>query len=515
MFHLRFQPNDGVDADHSYAPPACGCILTLRLTGEPEEHEKRSWTVPADFRNRSDAKTAVVQLAFEQGAIEFLRFRGVPPPEGYKVELPAPRESKKAKRKGTDGAENEGEGTKKKSKLLSQSEQFLASTSLPAKPTVPSRSSTGSFSQAKASATATTSSGAMLLPRPGYIDPKPEPGELPSEPPKQEPERLPASLPRRPTTQPLEYPPRHPLSFNRPRGDSTRPTPYDTREHGRQYEPGNDSWDEGPGAYASDPYYAPPPASHMEPWNTRHSGNMYPEEGGYRRPYYDADYGHGYDYDLAYDYDYVCDYERDPYAALPPPPPPVSGPAHGYADFEHSGYDHGYSHDRSYSHDHDHMQHPPAPPPPHPAELATAPMSEPRRGGPPTRSPPRVWQPGPRAAEARARRGGTSEPRPPPTLLPRASASAEPRAQPESSSAAVSSSSSSSSSSTPADPLAITRTPPGRVTKPTPSPSPGKDELYGTFVFAQPHLPGVLPELTDFLPDLRRIGVTNGRNRVL
>jgi len=127
------------DADVAYVPPACGCILTLKLTGEPEEHEKRSWTVPADFCNRNDAKIAVLQLAFEQGAIEFLRFRGEPPPEGYKVELPPPHESKKAKRKSTDGAENEGEGTKKKkSKLLSQSEQFLASAKLPAKPTVSS-----------------------------------------------------------------------------------------------------------------------------------------------------------------------------------------------------------------------------------------------------------------------------------------------------------------------------------------------------------------------------------------
>ena len=72
--------------------------------------------VPSDFRNRNDAKIAVLQLAFEQSAIEFLRFRGEPPPEGYKVELPPPHKSKKAKRKGTDGAENEGEGTNRQSR---------------------------------------------------------------------------------------------------------------------------------------------------------------------------------------------------------------------------------------------------------------------------------------------------------------------------------------------------------------------------------------------------------------
>ena len=47
------------DAGDLYAPPACGCVLTLKLRGEPEEHEKRSWTVPADFCNRNDAKIAV------------------------------------------------------------------------------------------------------------------------------------------------------------------------------------------------------------------------------------------------------------------------------------------------------------------------------------------------------------------------------------------------------------------------------------------------------------------------
>ncbi len=99
--------------------------MALKLTEQPEEHERRSWTIPADYRNKNDAKVAVVHLAFEQSAIEFLRFKGESPPEGYKVELPPPRESKKAKRKVTDGTENEGEPPKK-AKLLSQAEQFLA-----------------------------------------------------------------------------------------------------------------------------------------------------------------------------------------------------------------------------------------------------------------------------------------------------------------------------------------------------------------------------------------------------
>jgi hypothetical protein len=81
--------------------------MTLKLTGQPEGHEKCSWTVPADFRNRNDAQVVVIHAAFEQGAIEFLRFKGESPPEGYKVELTPLRESKKAKRKAADGTKNE------------------------------------------------------------------------------------------------------------------------------------------------------------------------------------------------------------------------------------------------------------------------------------------------------------------------------------------------------------------------------------------------------------------------
>src|SRR6266851_889307 len=222
-----------------YGSPACGCTLTLKLTEQPQEREKRFWTVPADFRNKNDAKVAVVQLSFEQGAIEFLRFRGEPPPEGYKVELPAPRESRKAKRKAADGAENEVEGTKKKSKLLSQAEQFLVST-FPTKPT-PARASGSSQTRSRRS---TTSTPVMFLPRPGYIDPKPEPGELPAEPPTDQPKHLPANpnRPSRPAAQPFSqmpgYPLRHaadPSYSSRLRGEP-RPAPYDGSEQGRQYE---------------------------------------------------------------------------------------------------------------------------------------------------------------------------------------------------------------------------------------------------------------------------------------
>ncbi len=397
--------------------------MTLKLTEQPEEHEKRSWTVSADYRNRNDAKVAMVHHAFEQGAIEFLRFKGESPPEGYKVELPPPRESKKAKRKATEGAENEGESPKK-AKLLSQAEQFLAST-LSSKSTEPRASGSGSSGPSRARPP--TSAEPIFLPRPGYVDSKPEPGELPSEPPTYQPEHPPTITPRWPTTQPpfsfgkptREYPPhRTPESsssyHHRNRSSEPRPTSYSygTREHGRQqYELGDSQYD-GPDVYAPDPYYAPP-APHTEPWHARPpiSGYLEKDNAAYHRSYHDVGYERGYDY--GYDYNY--DYEQDRYAPPPPPPPPAGPGECGYADYERSGfdYDYGYARERSYTHSdahttHTHMQYP-QPPLPQPADLTSGPTSAPPRRwvpapAPPAQGPPRVWKPGPRAAEMDARR---------------------------------------------------------------------------------------------------------------
>ena len=63
---------------------ACRCISTLKLTEQPEEREKRYWTI------RGEAT------------------------KGCEVELSPPREPKKAKRKDTDGAENEGDTPRKR-----------------------------------------------------------------------------------------------------------------------------------------------------------------------------------------------------------------------------------------------------------------------------------------------------------------------------------------------------------------------------------------------------------------
>lgn len=389
--------------------------MTLKLTEQPEESEKCYWTVPADFRNRNDAKVAVVYAAFEQGAIEFLRFKGESPPEGYKVELPSARESKKAKRKAVDGTETEGEPLKK-TKLLSQAEQFLVSTmSSKFSESRTSRASSSGSSRARPS----TSGEPIFLPRPGYVDTKPEPGELPSEPPTYQPEPLPTNTSMWPTTQ---------SSFNRPtRGYPPHPTaessssfhhrdeprgtyyPYGTRGHGRhQFELGDSRYD-GPGVYASDPYYAPPPAPHTEPWHAR-SISGFPEEDAYSRSYRDIDYGRSYDYDYDYDCGYDYGYKRDRYG---PPPPPAGPGGRGYTDYERSEYGYDYAHESSYSHPaHPYMQ---SQPPHQPAELTSRPMSAPRRWDPapaPVPSPPRVWEPGPRVAEVSARHSETHEPRP-------------------------------------------------------------------------------------------------------
>jgi hypothetical protein len=97
--------------------------MTLKVAEHPEEREKCSWTVPADLRDRDDAKVAVVHLAFEQGAMKLFHFKGESPPGGCKVELTPLRESKEVKRKAADGTENQG-GPSKKTKQAKQSPTF-------------------------------------------------------------------------------------------------------------------------------------------------------------------------------------------------------------------------------------------------------------------------------------------------------------------------------------------------------------------------------------------------------
>lgn len=107
---------------------AFGCTMTLHLTADPTPDQTRTWTVSNDYRNKGDAKVAVICIAIEQGAMEFIRFRGEPPPPGYttpySLETFDPEASQKSngKRKTIEDAHSQGEHGKpakrqKKAKL--------------------------------------------------------------------------------------------------------------------------------------------------------------------------------------------------------------------------------------------------------------------------------------------------------------------------------------------------------------------------------------------------------------
>lgn len=57
--------------------------MTLQLADDPTPDQIRTWKVPNEHRNKADARVAVICTAVKQGAIEFIRFRGEPPPLGY------------------------------------------------------------------------------------------------------------------------------------------------------------------------------------------------------------------------------------------------------------------------------------------------------------------------------------------------------------------------------------------------------------------------------------------------
>ncbi|KAI6127086.1 hypothetical protein F5141DRAFT_1085435 [Pisolithus sp. B1] len=62
---------------------AVGATLFVKLSTSATPEQSRKYMAPCEYRNRSDAKAAVIALAAEQGVIEFVRFRGRPPPPGY------------------------------------------------------------------------------------------------------------------------------------------------------------------------------------------------------------------------------------------------------------------------------------------------------------------------------------------------------------------------------------------------------------------------------------------------
>ncbi|KAG1822163.1 hypothetical protein EV424DRAFT_1511375 [Suillus variegatus] len=109
---------------------AFGCTMTLQLSADPTPDQTRTWTVSNNYRNKADAKVAVVCIAIEQGAMEFIRFRGEPPPPGYTTPYslqtfdPGSSQKSNGKRKMVEDAHSQGEHEKptkrqKKAKLES------------------------------------------------------------------------------------------------------------------------------------------------------------------------------------------------------------------------------------------------------------------------------------------------------------------------------------------------------------------------------------------------------------
>lgn len=107
---------------------AFGCTMMLHLAADPTPEQTRIWTVSNDYRNKADAKVAVICTAIEQGAMEFIRFRGEPPPPGYttpySLQTFDPESSQKSngKRKMVEDTHSQGEHEKpakrqKKTKL--------------------------------------------------------------------------------------------------------------------------------------------------------------------------------------------------------------------------------------------------------------------------------------------------------------------------------------------------------------------------------------------------------------
>ncbi|TDL16313.1 hypothetical protein BD410DRAFT_844517 [Rickenella mellea] len=89
--YTRFRPGHYPKFEWDQDKGAFGCSLTLSLSDDPKPEEIKTWTVPIEYRTKNHAKIAVVLLAAEDGAIEFVRFRGQPPPPGYDPRKPFKR----------------------------------------------------------------------------------------------------------------------------------------------------------------------------------------------------------------------------------------------------------------------------------------------------------------------------------------------------------------------------------------------------------------------------------------
>ncbi|GLB40006.1 hypothetical protein LshimejAT787_0705160 [Lyophyllum shimeji] len=107
---------------------AHGCTLTVRLGAE-----ERTYVAQPAYRTKADAKCAAALEAAEHGVVEFMRFRGEPPPRGYVpfwetfraavqeddgTAVPEKEEGKKRKREEGEPAPSASAGRRKRKKVL-------------------------------------------------------------------------------------------------------------------------------------------------------------------------------------------------------------------------------------------------------------------------------------------------------------------------------------------------------------------------------------------------------------
>lgn len=74
-----------LDSCGSIYAVAFGCTLEVDISSSADQRDIREYKVEPEYRTKADAKIAVACLAAEQGLFELLRFRGEPPPAGYRA----------------------------------------------------------------------------------------------------------------------------------------------------------------------------------------------------------------------------------------------------------------------------------------------------------------------------------------------------------------------------------------------------------------------------------------------
>ncbi|KAI0048163.1 hypothetical protein FA95DRAFT_1558312 [Auriscalpium vulgare] len=275
--YTKIFPGKHLDAfEYSKDKDAFGCTMTLHLGPEVEEESKktRTWTVPAEYRTKNDAKTGVVLHAFANGAVEYLQFRGEAPPPGYTVLLPPSKAERNKKRKAAEDVEDAGapSESKKRPKLdpaVPKSEPRTPSlppgVGLPSRPAAalplaPTKPSTSKRSPAPAlhppptdaaNLASSTRHAGYKVGRDTIVAPVLEAGER---------GYMPGPLPRAPPSAPYPHP-HHP-----------HPPPPAPRYAPRSADP----------AVYYDPYAPPAPPFTVEPWR---ADGYEPPPGTYHAPH--------------------------------------------------------------------------------------------------------------------------------------------------------------------------------------------------------------------------------------